>query len=476
MAGNMNPYKYLFKNIGLFTLSEFTSKFITFFMLPLYTYYLSTEEYAFIDLIQVTQNLVIPIITLSIADAVLRYCFDQNEDKSEVFTIGLTITIVASCLTIIGCYIARGNADIAPYWMLIAGSIITQMGNNLFSNFARAVDKVNAIAVTSILATALVAGGNIFMVAFLKQGISGYLIALVAGNVFRCICLAGACKIWKAIAFGKMRKKTAWRMLKYCLPMIPNNLFWWINSSIDKYFLTAMTTLSAVGLYSAATKIPTIGNTAVSVFNSAWRLSAFKEDASKNKNEFFHSVYDLFCFVMIIVTLGIIVFVRLLALILFSKEFYQAWMIVPPLMVGFYFNSINTFIGSMFLGAKMTKTLFTTTAYGAASNVILNFLFIPRMGIIGAAVATMMSNAIVSAVRFIQAKRWMGFSVSWPKQILTAGTALFLAAVACTDTIWLYIAFIPTLAFMLYLYRAQINFLLKAVNKFVCSLKKGKNK
>lgn len=390
-----------------------------------------------------------------------------------MFTIGFAITIVAAFLALIGCYIARGNADIAPYWMLIAGSIITQMGNNLFSNFARAVDKVNAIAVSSIFATALVAGGNIFMVAFLKQGISGYLIALVVGNTFRCIYLAGACRIWKAIAFGKMRKKTAWRMLKYCFPMIPHNLFWWINSSIDKYFLTAMMNLSAVGLYSAATKIPTIGNTLVSVFNSAWRLSAFKEDTSKNKNEFFHSVYDLFCFVMIIATLGIIVFVKLLALILFSKEFYQAWMIVPPLMIGFYFNSVNTFIGSMFLGAKMTKTLFTTTAYGAASNVLLNFLLIPRMGIIGAAVATMLSNIIVSIVRFIQAKRWLDFSVSWIKQVLTALPAIVLSAVACTNTIWLYIVFVPALGAILYIYRAQINFLLKAVSGFVCKLKKS---
>ena len=53
----MSSYKYLLKNVGLFTISEFASKFITFFMLPLYTYYLSTEEYAVIDLIQVTQNL-----------------------------------------------------------------------------------------------------------------------------------------------------------------------------------------------------------------------------------------------------------------------------------------------------------------------------------------------------------------------------------------------------------------------------------
>lgn len=467
----MNSYKYLLKNIGLFTLGEFASKFITFFMLPLYTYYLSTEEYALIDLIQVTQSLIIPIITLSIVDAVLCYSFDQNENKSEVFTIGLTVTLVAIVLTWAGCFIVRGNGTIAPYWILIAVSMTSQMGNNLLSNFARAVDKVSAIAASSIFATLLVAGSNILMVAYLGMGIHGYLLALVAGNVFRCVYLGAACKIWREISFGSMHGKTIWKMLKYSLPMIPNSLFWWVNSSINKYFLTGMTSLSEVGLYSAASKIPTLGNTVMNVFNSAWRLSAIKEDSSEDKSSFFLSIYELFSLLLIIVTLGITVCVKPLALILFSKDFYQAWIVVPLLMIGFYFNSMNSFVGSLFVGAKITKILFTTTVFGAVANVVFNLILIPQFGIMGAAVATIVSNAAVFVARLVRAKQWLGFETSWAKLALAVISAVILAVVACMDTLWLYVVFVPAFGFVLFLYREQLKFMVNTARTIIDRVK-----
>ena len=123
----MSSYKYLLKNVGLFTISEFASKFITFFMLPLYTYYLSTEEYAVIDLIQVTQNLIIPVVTLSIADAVLRFAFDRNENTGEIFTLGVCVAAVASVLVVIGCFAGSGNEVIGQYLWWIIWSMITMM-------------------------------------------------------------------------------------------------------------------------------------------------------------------------------------------------------------------------------------------------------------------------------------------------------------------------------------------------------------
>lgn len=468
----MSSYKYLLKNVGLFTISEFASKFITFFMLPLYTYYLSTEEYAVIDLIQVTQNLIIPVVTLSVADAVLRFAFDRNENTGEVFSLGVWITAVASVLVVIGCLVGSGSEIVGQYLWWIVWSMITMMFSNLLSNFARAIDKVQAITVSSIITTAIVAGSNVLLVAYLKMGVAGYLCALVLGNAFKCLYLAVACRTWGYIHFCSLRKDTLVRMLKYSLPLIPNSMFWWVNSSINKYFLTGLTTLAQVGLYSAASKIPAMGNIIANVFNSAWRMSAIKEVDSEDKNSFFEMIYELYTFTLAVIVLGITVFVKLLALILFSKDFYDAWIVVPFLMLGFYFDSINAFIGNLFVGAKITKVLFTTTVVGAVANVALNAALIPSFGIIGAAIATTFSNMVIFFVRRKRAKEWLQFSPSLKKQGPVVAVMVILALAAFSNTIWLYILFPFAMAVVLFIYRQQVGFLYQQGMKILGKVKK----
>ena len=86
MGGN---YKYLAKNIGVLTISNFATNLLSFFLVPLYTYILSTEEYGSYDLINTTIGLMVPILTINIMDGVLRYAISEESDKTHVFTVGM---------------------------------------------------------------------------------------------------------------------------------------------------------------------------------------------------------------------------------------------------------------------------------------------------------------------------------------------------------------------------------------------------
>ena len=69
----MNRNKYLLKNTFLYSISTFSTKIITFFMVSFYTAVLSAETYGKIDVIFATINLLIPIVALSINNSILRY-------------------------------------------------------------------------------------------------------------------------------------------------------------------------------------------------------------------------------------------------------------------------------------------------------------------------------------------------------------------------------------------------------------------
>ena len=79
---NVNKkYSYLAKNTLLFTIANLSNKLIVFFLLPFYTAYLSMEEYAIIDLISITQQLIFPIVTLDITEAVIRFGIEKYSIK-----------------------------------------------------------------------------------------------------------------------------------------------------------------------------------------------------------------------------------------------------------------------------------------------------------------------------------------------------------------------------------------------------------
>lgn len=80
----MNQYKYLFKNMGLLTLSSFATKLLSFFLVPLYTNILTTTEYGTYDLMNTTVGVLIPILTLNVQDAVARFAMDKKQNRKAI--------------------------------------------------------------------------------------------------------------------------------------------------------------------------------------------------------------------------------------------------------------------------------------------------------------------------------------------------------------------------------------------------------
>lgn len=89
----MKKYKYLLKNIGLLTLSNFATKLLSFFLVPLYTSVLSTDEYGTYDLFYTTSYLLIPILSINMVESAIRFCLDNSKDKKEVISISTKIIL-----------------------------------------------------------------------------------------------------------------------------------------------------------------------------------------------------------------------------------------------------------------------------------------------------------------------------------------------------------------------------------------------
>ena len=78
-----NKYGYLAKNTLLFTVSSFSSKILSFLLVPLYTNVLSTADYGIADIVSTTSTLLTFVVSLNISESVLRFAIDNNDQDPK---------------------------------------------------------------------------------------------------------------------------------------------------------------------------------------------------------------------------------------------------------------------------------------------------------------------------------------------------------------------------------------------------------
>lgn len=420
-----NRFSYLLKNTGLLLVSNFASKFLVFFLVPLYTSYLTTAEYGIYDLYYTTIQFLVPIFCLNIIDSVMRFSLNENiQSQSKVFTISIKYFLISETIISIVCggVLIRGSISLYTtyafgFYVLFTSYIL----NSFITQFARGIDDIKGISIAGVLGTIVMLLTNVLFLMIFKLGLDGYFIAMSLSLLLPAIYLFLRNKMWNyytnEIAVWKMSDLER-SMLGYCLPLIFVSLSWYINNFSDRYVVTLMEGLEANGIYSVSYKIPAILNAVQVVFIQAWQLSAIKEFDSKEGNEFISKTYNICSSGMVLLCSLLIIFTKPIAHLLFSKDFYAAWQYVPVLLIYIVFNSLSGTIGGVFSAAKKSKALASSAIVGGIANVILNFLLVYMFGVIGAAVATVISSVIIWGMRIKESRKIMILDISLQRQCL----------------------------------------------------------
>lgn len=395
-------YKYLLKNTGLLTISNFASKILVFLLVPLYTSVLSTAEMGIYDLIVSTISLLYPILTFNIVDGVMRFAMDKAYEKSQVALVGIryiTMSAVVIAMGLIPCHYIKLFQSIHGIEYLIFLYYLSYTLNQYFIQLAKGMEKVKHMAVAGIISTVMMLGGNILGLLILNMGLTGFFLANILAQAVPAIYYYFALHFYSFFKGVKYDKELNRAMMSYCLPLIFSTVGWWINSASDRYVVTALCGVSVNGILSVAYKIPSIINTVFGMFGQAWQISAIKEYGKKDSIKFYA---DSFMFINLMMCVGcasIIVLSKPLARLLYAKEFYAAWQYAPFLVVSTVFNTASGLIGPMLSAVKDSKSMARSAIYGAGTNIFLNIVLVYFWGAQGAAIATAISAFIIYYVR-----------------------------------------------------------------------------
>ncbi len=400
MSGNNSEYKYLAGNLALFTISNFVSKILVFLLVPFYTNVLTTSDYGIADVMQTTLLLLVPALTINMGEAALRYGIDRSDKRGEIFGTGLKFVAMASAtvaaVSLAACVFVKGF--VRWYLFLFIFLFLTNCTYEFLILFFQGCEQVKIVVCGSVFSTVVLIGCNIFFLLIVKAGLNGYLLSqMLAFTCASLLMLALGHRLMPGIVHAGIcknddpDKEFRKELVSYGVPMIAYSTGSWINNAADRYLVSLIKGVAVNGVYGVAYKIPAILTVFQRIFAQSWQMSATKSYGDKNSKEFFSAMYRGYNTFMVAGCSFLILVVKPVALFMFRKDFYSAWLYVPPLLISVVFGALTGFLGSICLAYKDSKAMGWATGTGAVLNIVLNLILIPGYGAMGAAVATAVS-------------------------------------------------------------------------------------
>ena len=427
--------------MALFTLGNFVSKVLVMLLVPLYTNVLTTAEYGRADVMQTTLLLLVPLLTMNAGEAALRFGLERTSERGSILRTMLRtiaaadIVVVALCgagyfflrlalktLPFGAAYSQSGLMSPHLYFLFFELLFIT---NSLYEGMilcCQGFERIKTMVAGSILCTMVMIGSNIFFLLVIKIGLPGYFLSQVlAFGAGALVMLIGVRDEWRAsrkAASDDSQPPLAVQMGRYGRSMMVYSTSSWANNAIDRYFVLGMCGAAANGLYGVAYKIPAILTVFQRIFAQAWQISANKTYEDEDAAAFFSHVYEGYQSIMTVGCSFLILLVKPIASLLFAKEFYYAWPLVPPLLISVIFGALTGFLGSVCLAFKDGQSMGRATGAGALVNIILNFILIRLIGPMGAALATMISYFVMFALALRAATGHVDFPIKRKRDML----------------------------------------------------------
>ncbi|MBR2294309.1 MAG: polysaccharide biosynthesis C-terminal domain-containing protein [Clostridiales bacterium] len=424
--GNSNKGKhlYLIKDTFIFSIGKIGSRAVLFFLVPLYTNFLTKSQYGTADLVFTISQLLASVFGVVIFDSVTRYGLMKGVKRENVIANSFIVLAFSSVLSLIALPVFSVFKSIGEWKYYLSGLIILIVAMDIEMNYLRVIDKKIAYSIISIIQAVVLAGGNILFIVRLGWGINGYLLSTCASYLCCVIMAFVAGNILSDLKKAEFDKVLLRQMLLFSIPLILNNISWWVIQSSDKLMIEYMMNSDSLGVYTAATRIPSLIYVAVSIFQQAWGISSIKEIESTDDTSFYSEVLKVYSAGVFFCCVLLVAITKPFMNIYVGKEFSEAWRYVPLLVASAGFSAISAYYGSLYGALKKSVNNMLTTVFAAIVNIIVNVVFIALVGIWGAIIGTIVSYVLISFVRMIDVSRFIQMDVDVP--VLVVNTIIVL--------------------------------------------------
>ena len=409
----MKKTNKLIKNTVIFAIGNFGAKILTFILVPIYTYYLCTNEMGKYDMILTMMSLISPIISLGLYDAVYRWLLDRKYIENTLrtaFRIMGKLSMMVLLASILICILTHSLYIVIYILLFLSNSYYV-----FLQYITRGLCNNRLYALQGILYAVVNFGLSMLLVAGLKWGYMGLVIAMALSDLIMIIFMMMTQKVFCLIKQGSYDIKIGREMIRYSAALVPNNISWWMVSSFNKFIILMFLGISANGIWAISYKFPSILQIFTSLFYLAWQEQAIEEYDTDARDEYYSMIFDNY---MTFVLSGVLILIPLSKVMIYSifdPSYYASSKYVGFLLIGTAFSAFSSFYGTAYLSSKETRYALSSTILGASLNCILNAIFVPFYGLQAAAIATAVSYLVMWVDRIYNTKKFFDIKIEVKK-------------------------------------------------------------
>ena len=446
----------LARHSAVYGLGAIVSRFIAILLLPLYTRYLTPADYGAVETLLALSAVLVTILRGGISTAFFRFWFDSPDQSHRrvVLRTSFWYTMTAATFGLAAGWIFADWISDALFgttdrsWLVRAAFVAlwAQMNFEQLTSVFRVEERSTAFVAASLVNVAITIGATVFFVVNLEWGATG----LIVGNFTGTLCVYAALLFYRREQLGL---QFDWRlykaMEKFGLPLVPSGLFLWVVNFVDRLLLVKLASTREVGLYSIGIRLSSAITLLFVAFRTAWPAFAF----SIEEDEEAKGTYAYVLTYLIVICSWIAAALALLApwIVewLAQPAFASASRVVGPLS----FAAV-AFAGYMVISigigrARRTQFNWVITGIAGAVNVGLCFALIPSYGMMGAAVATVVSYVIMFLGMAWWSQQIFPVPYQWRRVATATAVAVALVAVGKLAGAGLYVSALLALAYPL---------------------------
>ncbi len=433
--------KELTKDTAIYGISTIVGRFFGFLLVPFYTNIFSTYEFGVFSNVYAYIAFLNIIYIYGMDAAFLKYSSITDEsNKKNVFSTSYVFVTATTVIFSLIIFLAKGNLSDgmsipSQYSYLLNYVILILLFDTLalvpFANL-RLQRKAKKFAIIKTLNILINLGLNIYLILFLEYDIEAIFISNAVASFFSFAALLP--EIIKYF-LPKIDYELLKRMLKFGIPYLPASMAATIVQVIDRPILVRILGESALGIYQANYKLGIFMMLFVSMFHYAWQPFFLNNAQDANAKKLFSKILTLYLIVSSLILVFLSLFISDIAgfeimngRTIIGKEYLSGLYIVPVVLLAYVFHGMYVnFQAGIYIEEK-TKYFPVVTGAGALLNIITNIVLIPVIGIMGAAIATLVSYFVMAAGLFITAQKFYKIDYEYFK-IIAIFLLLFIASI-----------------------------------------------
>lgn len=395
----MNREKKLIKNTLILSLCTMLNKGLMFVMLPLFTRWLTVENYGTYDVLATYISLLIPLITLATNNSIFRLSVDSNDYKKKEYITSGACLYLANAIIAIGilyiCHSIFKFNSFKSFLILLIGELL----DNFFQGYLRALKKLSLYGMCKTVTVSISAIMIVIFIKILNFGLDGLLIGYALGYYFSAIFIIIKTKFFTYIRLSYYSFERVKELVSYSWALIPNDISWWIINVSDRQIINMFIGSTANGIYAIAYKIPNLCSSIFGVFNISWQESATEALVDIDKEKFYNGIIKKMFSILISLCIGIVACNFLFFDYIFDMRYSDARLYSPILVASIIFSTLSIFYGGIQISLKRPKANGLSTVIGAIVNLGVHLVLVNFIGLYAAAISTLVSNAVVMIIR-----------------------------------------------------------------------------